>query len=257
MTHAYQSPAFILEHLAADAGVAAVTSNNATVAGQGVERLIDSRTAKPLWFASALGDHDIEIDFGVTTVVQSLFIPAGHTLGTTTVEVFSGASSPAASSEGTKAATADAPFQFDWVNGTGARFWRVAFNASGAWRLPELVLGSKTRTMVRGPEPDWRTPVQSAVNIGEFPAFEAALVLGAERRVWELDFRRVSDADDLDVFDTLQNLGRARPFAFLPPDSHYGWTWVRLVEDFDYRQSFPAPGVSVQYDANARLIEQL
>jgi len=257
MAHAYQSPAFILEHLAAAAGVAAITTANATAAGQGVARLIDYRTAAPLLFSGSAADHDIEVDLTTTTVCQSLYIPAGHNLGTTTVEVFSGASSPAAVSEGTKAATAGAAFQFDWVNGTGARFWRVAFNASGTWSIPELVLGTETRTLVRGPDTGWDVVARAPVNVAEFPSFESTILLAPPRDAWSLRFVRMGDAADLATFDALRALGRARPVAFLPPDSHYGWTWVRVATDFDFSQGFPEPLSALRYTAALELVEQL
>ena len=256
MTHTYQTPAFLVEHLGAGLATTDISTTNATVADRGVEKLIDYRTAAPLEFSTSAANHDIELDFGVATSIGAMFIPPTHNLGTTTVEVFSGASSPAATSEGTKAATDGASFEFDWTPAS-ARYWRIAFNATGAWQIPELVLASQIRTVVRGPDFRWETPVRSPINVAEFPGFESSLVLAAARRRWIMTQSHMADAGDLAIWDALQALGRARPFVVLPPDDSYTWTWVRLESDFSYRQDFAAPMQALRYTAEAELVEQL
>lgn len=253
MTHSYRAPAFFVEHFGAGDDVT-VSSPDPTVADRGPARAVDGRLGVALEYTTA-GLRRLDFDFSASKDAETLLVLGDHNLSGN-VLVSSGPDSGSLTQRASITASPGIPVYGTWSH-TGDLYWRLTWpNSGNPTRVPQAILGNAIVTLVRGPDPAWETPVRSPVEVAEFPAFEATLVLGPPRRVWRLEISAAAAAADLALFDALQALGRSRPFAFLPPDDSYEWTWVALEADWTYRQDWPIPQQEIRYGAELVLVEQ-
>jgi len=253
---AYANPAFGILHAGAVAGFGAITPKNAMAAGQGVERLVDSRTALLAKFAASAPDHDVEVNRGTGTLeaVDRLWIPAGHNLSGSTVTVFSGASSPASTNRGSVVATS-AAVHLAFTSNT-QRFVRVAFSGTGQWEMGELWI-TRYRQTVRGIDPGWEAPVSVPTVVMHFATHESTALLGPPRRIFHVTFHDVEEGSaDATLLGDVANLGRAAAFLFWPPSSGALPFIARLQDDGSREQDSPAPLLKLGHEYGFRLIEQ-
>jgi len=256
---AYANPAFATRHLGAEVGVAAIETKYATVAGFGKERLIDYRGALLMRFSASQSDHDIELDRGAgfdATQWSRLVIPAGHNLAGTTIEVYSGASSPAATLRGTFAGVGSGWLDLAFT-AAADRYFRIEFTTAGTWELGELWITTRAETatgIVQGWRPPYRTPAERI----EFPSREAVSLLATPRRRFLLEHRGLVEgsADELVYLGVIQT-GVGKPFLFWEP-SVGATPWIALLEqDGERTQDHPQPRTQVAYTYGLALREQL
>jgi hypothetical protein len=65
---------------------------------------------------------------------------------------------------------------------------------------------------------------------------------GADRKVWQFEYRDVKSSDDIDVLDDLISVcGTAKPFYMDPPFDTESSVWCWLTENVDQGQDDDAP----------------
>lgn len=256
---AYENPSFGIRHVGAEVGVAKITTKYGTLAGFGKERLIDYRGAQLMKFAAAQSDHDVEFDRGTglgLDTFDTLVIPPGHNLVSGNVEVYSGATSPAATLRGTGGVAAgwlEVPF-----TAAADRYFRVKFTANAAHELGELWL-TKKRAPTTGIVRDWQAPLLTPRNSIEFPSREVVSLLATPRRRLLLEHQGLVEGstDEILYYELLLS-GVALPFLFWPPISGSPNPWIaRLEEDAERTQDHPQPKTAVAYTYSLALREQL
>jgi hypothetical protein len=245
-------------HAAADAGTAAISTQNAVAAGWPVAHLVDRIAGTLMKFNASAADHDIEVDRGAGTLeaIDRLIIPLGHNLSGSTVEVFSDPTPGPTTSRGSAAATA-ALFSLDFTSNTD-RYVRVTFSGSGTWEIPQLFLTRK-RTFSKGIDPRWDAPIVEPDSLVEsFPGREDVTITAPGRRVLEIE-AIAYDGADLTIYDDLvAAVGKHTPFYIDPPDSDLGTLFVRIANDPGRTQDFPAPAAgTVSYTIRLSMVEQL
>lgn len=254
---AYVNPAFLFDSIVRVAGASNLTPKYATVAGQGVERLLDWRLSPPLAFSASHTDHDVEIDrTGIATPsFDTLWIPPGHNLSTaSSIEVYRGTTSPAS----TLVATISLPVtngepvegSFSLVS-SGHTFVRVKINGAGTWQIPELVLGRKLAPTT-GVRRDWRQPLETPLTEIAFPSREYATLLAQPRRTYRLEHEGRPDPDP--IYGPLAKT-RALPFVFWPPDGGLSFI-ARLRGDLEQEQDAKIPKNALSYTYRYEVIEQ-
>jgi hypothetical protein len=254
-------------HAARDAGASAITGNNAFHADYPKDFLIDDRAGALCKFNAAATDHHIQVDRGAGTLeeIARLIVPVGHNFngenvrvrtatdsGFTTgvVEILAETAISAttiidlAMTGGTEAQRKQRYVRLDWPNST-----------STAWEIPELVL-TRTRTTTRGPEQGWGDYYRhNTLDFEKDSGVVASLVLGADRRFFELTYRNVNDSDDLDVFsDLITTCGTSKPFYVDPAFDTESAVWVKLTEDSRQVQD---PAIPAATNSTQRRIELL
>jgi hypothetical protein len=226
----YRVPSFSSLHAAADAGIAAITSDNEH-ASFPLDNLIDYRNSSLFKFSTAAVDHWIKIDrAAVGENINRIIIPAGHNLDGATLSLQYAASDswPGTVAEGwtqSGAAIIDRTLDDD----STARWWRLSITTSGQWEIPQLWLTRK-RTPTRGPDPDWGRYKVSGVRTVAFPSRTASLSLGPVRVQYRMKWNHL-DSTDLTIFDELlAEVGvDLLPFYIDPPDDNDDALLVKIV----------------------------
>ena len=110
------------------------------------------------------------------------------------------------------------------------RYLRMRIIGTGTWEIPELIF-TRTRTLTRGPDPEWIDRKRPNTLVFQKESGAAALLsLGADRREFEFSYRGVDDADatnDLALLLALIDaVGTSRPFYLDPPFDTEAAVWV-------------------------------
>jgi len=256
---AYANPAYGIRHAAAEAGFAKITTKYATAAGFGKERLIDYRGALLMKFAASQADHDVEIDrgTGLLEALDRLAIPPGHNLSGVDLEIYGGATSPAA----TLLAETVVALSSLWVDfafpASSDRYLRLKFNTTGTWELGELWF-TRYLQPATGIVRDWEAPLLTPRQVVEFPSREAVALLATPRRRMQLEHQGLAEAGaDEQIYRLLASSGVALPFLFWGMDTAAIPFVARLEEDLEKTQDHPQPKTQVAYTYKLALREQL
>lgn len=256
---AYRNPAFVARHFMAEAGVSAITSS-ATLAGQGVERLIDYRLAANMKFSTTATGLFVEVDFGADQSLDRLIIPAGHNMAGANLRVFANDTSPANGGGSifvhNEASAGAGLLDFSWATVT-KRYWRFISPTSGQWEFGELWFGQRQQTST-GPRIGWELPLFTPAVVRSFATREAVAIAGPSRRRMNLEHAALSGTD-LAIYDEVLALGVALPFyAYAPDDTLADPILMRLVEDGGRTQDHPIPKATAgpSYTVRLRALEQ-
>jgi hypothetical protein len=236
---------YMFQHAARDAGAAAITGNNAFHADFPKDFLIDDRAGSLCKFNGSASDHWIQIDRGSGSLgnFSRMIIPSGHNLDGTTLTVKTGASSPPGTTRFTGAVAAGIIYEAVTINSD--RYVRLEVTGTGTWEIPQLIY-TTARTTTRGPEPGWGDYFQhNTLDFQKESGAIASLSLGADRRLFELDYRDVNLAADLLVFsELLTTCGTSKPFHIFPAFDTSTPLWVKLTDDSRQTQDESVPAAT-------------
>jgi hypothetical protein len=256
---AWRAPRFAFLHAARAAGVSALSSTALSTAGP-KDHLIDDRKGSLTTFAVPATNHYFQVNRGSGTLeaIDRMLIPDGHTLNGCTFRLEaddnSGMTSPTSLIAAT-AITSAGLLDYSFASNS-ERYVRITFQTSGAWSVPEWVL-TRTRTLIRGPEPDWTYDVLTNDLIFTKPTgASSALNLGPDQRRLELTYRLLDDSDRTLLLDLISACGRRRPFYVDPPFDTEIARWMVMTEPMQIKHDRPAPASQAPaYRAELQLLE--
>lgn len=250
---AYRNPEFGFLHAAADAGVGAITTTNALLAGFPKDHLIDRRPSSLATFAGFATTHDIRLDRGAAGLeaVDRLLIPAGHNLDTaTSLQVEKSTTGAFAGEEsviGFLLAPPAGQLEIDLSPGHTERHLRLKMNGSGKWSLGQLWYTRRRAMAEASPATPWEEPVVVPARVRQTPTRRAASILGAPRRRYRWRYVGVSGADQV-LLDELRvaTSNGARAFWVWPAESTEAAVLVEGGADgqpLEWRREQDHPGV--------------
>lgn len=260
---AYRNPRYYFHHMLRAAGVAAL-GGSAFATANPRAYIHDSGLGRNGTFAAAATNQFIKVDRGAgapSLPASRLFIPSGHNLGTTTLEVRHHTSDPPDGVTGTliygPTAQAAGLRVLTLADITG-RYLSVTVPASGAWSFPELWI-SQERTTTRGLDPSWTdaqvaNQFEAQMRSGETYRLE----LGVVRRMFVFRYRALSGAD-LAVFTNMRTETRngLYPLYVDPPDDGESAILMQILDGIELEQDHPVPGSGATYSLTLRLLEVL
>ena len=269
---AWRNTQYAFLHAARDAGASAITCANTFATTGPKDFLIDDRAGSLATFTAAATDHYIQLDRGAGTLeeIDRIIIPAGHNYNGHNLRVRTDSASDF-SVDPTEilaktAISAATIIDLAMTGGTEAqrkyRYVRIDDDDAESWNpeIPELIL-TRTRTLTRGPEPNWEDyPTHNTLHFPKESGAIASLSLGADRRYFAFVYRNVKDSDDLAVFSELiAEVGTSRPFYLDPPFDTEAAVWVKLIEDVRQSQDrlYPAGTDSYRPEIPLRMLEHL
>ena len=185
------------------AGIAGLSSLNAVDSDFPLDNLIDDRQTRQFKFDQSQSNHYVDIDMGSTFAdfVDTIIIPAGHTLSGVACDLLGDTTHPPTNSRATfnhgdttiiKETVSDA--------GTSYRYWRLHFNTNGAHAMAQIVLSFKKVfdngfVMVGA-----RDSFVHSFNRFEQPSgVSVTLKTGLRRRVSSLPFKHPVETTDLTI----------------------------------------------------------
>jgi len=265
---AYRQPAFMYNHHAADeiTDLADITTTSSLLTDDEKRMLIDRRVGDlAVWGVTA--ESYIQFDFGAGVVVNRMVIPEGHSLMGEGLEIeyddHAGFTSPTVLDSWTQSSVATGVIDRELAV-TSERFWRLTALATGAgdYEVGEVWFGiyrELSTTDGSAVDPRFESNYASQITEVVFPGGEAAVELGAARRVFSLSIKNVEGGGtNWTVLQVVQKTGRVTPFYYWPPDDDEpGPYLVKLSEDGFRVQEFSSPSVSTRYQIDLKMIEQL
>jgi len=228
--------------------------------------LIDSRVGQVASWTATAANAGFSYDMGSipTVTMNRLVIPAGHTLGTWPLRLFSDDNVNFTSATLLGALTAaagsgviDMPFQ---TPGSERYFaFQIVGSSAEIFTAHEAWLGVYEQlSSTAAIDPSFESGWQSQLVESLYPGGVATLEVAAPRRTFTLNVRNITSASaDYTILESLIQNGRARPFWYWPPDdTDAGPYLVKLDADVSKAQEFAAPSVSIRYRYEMRMTEQ-
>ncbi len=212
-------------HFARDAAGLAGLSINASYAVESefpLDHLIDDRQTTKTKFSTPETDHYIDIDMGVgfTGRIDTIIIPAGHSLDSVAIDLLGDTTFAPTTSRATFTPSGTGIIKED-VNDGGAtrRYWRLEFNTNGQHEIHGLILTLvKTFTVgfvLKGSE-DF--PQHNFLRLNQSSGISPTIQKGLPQRVMALPFENALRTTDLATMeDWIATAGMHRPFYIDPP----------------------------------------
>ena len=262
---AWRNPRYAFLHAAREAGAAAISSQNIFATAQPKDLLIDDRLSDLAKFNAAATDHFVQVDRGAGTLeaIDRLVIPTGHNFNGANLRVRHADDAPFTSGVADLLATVAVASagQLDYaLTSSTKRYVRMDWpsSSSTAWEWGEWFL-SRTRTTLRGPEPNWPHTPRHAVRTYDLPSgVTAILEEGPDRDAIEYLYNVVKDAADLAVFeDLIAAAGMSHPFILDPAYDTEATAFFLLTAPIEREYDNPNPTVAISRSYRLRLLEAL